>query len=54
LHGLIHERVEDEEALRAALKEWWSPAEAPKVLEIVTPREESAAAYFRYMEAVRG
>lgn len=54
LHGLIHERVEDEDSLKSALMDWWSPAEAPKVLEIVTPSEESATAYFRYMEAVRG
>jgi 2-succinyl-5-enolpyruvyl-6-hydroxy-3-cyclohexene-1-carboxylate synthase len=54
LHGLIHDRVEDEDSLKSALMDWWSPAEAPKVLEIVTPSEESATAYFRYMEAVRG
>ena len=53
LHGLIHERVEDEVGLRAALDSWWSPSEVPKVLEIVTSGPESADAHRRYMEAVR-
>lgn len=53
LHGLEHERVTDETALRLALRDWWTPSDAPKVLEIVTPGEQSAAEYLRYMEFVR-
>ena len=52
LHGLVHQRVQDEEGLQAALKDWWTPSQAPRVLEIVTSGEESAAAYNAYMEAV--
>lgn len=52
MHGLIHHRVIDEAGLREALKEWWAPSAAPKVLEVVTPGPESAAAYARYMESV--
>ncbi len=53
LHGLVHERVHDEAGLRKALQTWWDPAEAPKVLEILTGGRESAEAHRRYMEAVR-
>ena len=53
LHGIIHERVSDATALRNALDLWWQPSEAPKVLEIATPSESSAAAYKAYMQAVR-
>ena len=53
LHGLIHERVSDATALRDALDLWWQPSDAPKVLEIATPSESSAAAYKAYMQAVR-
>ena len=52
LHGLQHERVCDEAGLEKALIDWWSPSQAPKVLEIVTPGPESAATYARYMKAV--
>ena len=53
LHGLIHERVTNAEGLQAALKDWWEPAVAAKVLEIVTPGPESAEAYKRYLAAMR-
>lgn len=54
LHGLIHHRVESEAQLRAVLKDWWTPAESPKVLEIVTDGPISADAHRAYMETVRG
>ena len=54
LHGLIHERVTDEATLRVTLQDWWTPSDTPKVLEIITPGEQSAAEYLRYMETVRG
>ena len=53
LHGLIHEQVQDAEGLKAALRDWWAPSDAPKVLEVTTPGGESAAAYLRYMQAVQ-
>ena len=52
LHGLEHERVTDAEGLGLALADWWSPSEAPRVLEIATPPEVSAEAYKAYMAAV--
>lgn len=52
LHGLEHQRVTDADSLRQALTDWWSPSEAPRVLEIATPPEASAEAYRAYMEAV--
>ena len=53
LHGLIHERVTDARGLQEAMQHWWAPSEAPKVLEIATPRAESAEAYRAYMRDVR-
>ena len=52
LHGLEHQRVTDRDSLRQALTNWWSPSEAPRVLEIATPPEVSAEAYRAYMAAV--
>lgn len=52
LHGLEHQRVTTGESLRAALSEWWSPADAPRVLEIATPPELSAEVYSAYMDKV--
>ena len=46
------QRVTDADSLRQALTDWWSPSEAPRVLEIATPPEVSAEAYRAYMAAV--
>ena len=52
LHGLEHQRVNDENGLKAALKGWWTPSDSPRLLEICTPSEESADVYKAYMAAV--
>ena len=52
LHGLEHRRVADADDLRAALPDWWSPSDAPRILEIATPPEASGDAYKAYMAAV--
>ncbi len=52
LHGLEHQRVNDEQGLKAALKGWWTPSDSPRLLEICTPSEESADVYKAYMAAV--
>lgn len=52
LHGLEHQRVDNEADFLAALVSWWALGEAPKVLEVATPPETSAEAYRHYMDAV--
>ena len=52
MHGFIYKKASNDEALKEALEFFYQPSDAPKLLEIFTPRhvnDEVLLEYFKYI-----